>query len=314
MSTVKNFVTAAMLTASVAATKAQQTLQKITTGTNQTTVELFQHRNGTTINNVVWSAWYNQDLSQWAWGDIVYSEATGWVYDNASAWSIPLWNFPAEQIGNGTYEIATTPYTNNKSSRIYNWKDGANTLPGGELSINRYDTDRDAIEDGNTNVDLLHTKWVLPHTFDNGSPLPVGLHLILLSRQWVMDTWPSHGSKRIGFRWNGSARVQQTVDPGGTPYDNLQTVTLWVDDIDHHKKQGIAYPNPTSDELRINDGDTQSGESFEYVIYDVSGRQVGKGKAREDQPIRLGHNKSGMYFINTQDNDGDTTSHKIIKK
>ena len=60
MSTVKNFATAAMLAASVAATKAQQTLQKITTGTNQTTVELFQHSNGTTNNNVVGSAGYDQ--------------------------------------------------------------------------------------------------------------------------------------------------------------------------------------------------------------------------------------------------------------
>ena len=314
MSTVKNFATAAMLAASVAATKAQQTLQKITTGTNQTTVELFQWRNGNSPATIVWSGWYNQDLSQWSGTEIMYSETTGLTYTNQSSWTIPLGNFPAEQIGNGTYEIATTPYTNNKSWKIYNRKNWSNQLPGGEFTVNTYDTDRDAIEDGNTNVDLLHSKWVLPHTFDNGTALPVGLHIVLLSRNGVMDTWPSHPSKRIGFRWNGSSRVQQTHSWLWNPYDNLQNATLWVDDVEHHKKQGVAYPNPTSDELRINDGDTQSGESFEYVIYDISGRQVGNGKAREDQPIRLGHNKSGMYFINTQDNDGDTTSHKIIKK
>ena len=104
------------------------------------------------------------------------------------------------------------------------------------------------------------------------------------------------------------------ADPGGTPYANLQTATLGVNDVENNKKKGQAYPNPTSDELRINDGDTQASESFEYTIYDVSGRQVGSGKAREDQAISLGQNKSGLYFINTKDADGDTTSHKVIKK
>ena len=314
MSTVKNFATAAMLAASVAATKAQQTLQKITTGTNQTTVELFQHSNGTTNNNVVGSAGYDQWQSQWSGPEIIYLETTWLTYNNQSASSIPLGSFPAEQIGNGTYEIATTPYPNNKSEKTHNRKNWSNQLPWWELSINTYDTDRDAIEDGNTNVDLLHSKWVLPHTFDNGTALPIGLWVVLWSREWRKIWWWSHITKRIGLRRNGTTRVQQSQDREWNPIATLQNATLWVDDVEHHKKQGVAYPNPTSDELRINDGDTQSGESFEYVIYDISGRQVGNGKAREDQPISLGHNKSGMYFINTKDNDGGTTSHKIIKK
>lgn len=244
----------------------------------------------------------------------MYSETTGLVYDNASAQNITLGNFPTEQIGNGTFEIATTPYPNNKASTRYNWKSGSNTLPGGELTINAYNTDRDAIEDGNTNADLLHSKWILPHTFDNGAALPVGLHVILTSRDGYKDTGGTHASKRIGLRWNGTARVQQVADPGGTAYDNLQNATLGVHDVESNKKKGLAYPNPTSDELRINDGDAQANESFEYTIYDVSGRQVGSGKAREDQAISLGQNKNGLYFINTKDADGDTTSHKVIKK
>ncbi len=118
----------------------------------------------------------------------MYSETTGLVYDNASAQNITLGNFPTEQIGNGTFEIATTPYPNNKASTRYNWKSGSNTLPGGELTINAYNTDRDAIEDGNTNADLLHSKWILPHTFDNGATLPVGLRVLVGSRDGVPDT------------------------------------------------------------------------------------------------------------------------------
>lgn len=314
MNKLKTLVTGAALAGAVVATKAQQTLQKVTQGSNETIVELFQIRNGSSNSNVVGVNGYNQDLSQGAGTQIAYLESTGSAYTSNANGSLPLGSFPAEQIGNGTFEIATTPYTNNKASTRYNWNNNGTLMPGGQLTINTYNTDRDAIEDGNTNADLLHSKWVLPHTFDNGDPLPVGIHMILMSRDGYKDTGGTHASKRIGFKWNGSAWVQQTVDPAGSPYDNLQNATLGVQDVENSKKKGVAYPNPTSDNIYLNDGDNTTNESFGYTIYDSTGRQIGKGNAREDQPISIGKTSNGMYIINTQDTDGDITSHRVIKK
>ncbi len=307
MNSFKTYVAGAIALSGTA--NAQQTLQKITAGTNQTVVELFQIRNGTSNTDVVGPNGYDQGMSQGSGGDILYLESTGLVYDNASAGSIPLENFPAEQIGNGTFEIATTPHVNNKAGKLYNWKDGSNVLPGGELTINTYNTDRDAIEDGNTNADMLHSKWVLPHTFDNGDALPVGLHVILMSRDGYKDTGGTHASKRIGFRWSGSAWVQQTVDPAGDPYDNLEQATLATNEAVSNKTASKLYPNPVLDGFFYDDGNSNKNEKHAYVIYDIAGRQVGQGTLQEGKKVDLSLNK-GMYILKTDNGD----SKKIIKQ
>ncbi|MGC4129246.1 MAG: T9SS type A sorting domain-containing protein [Bergeyella sp.] len=317
MGKLNNLMTGAMVVGAVAMGKAQQTLQKVTAGTNQTVVELFQVRNGNNVNNVVGSAGYDQGMSDVSGAAIQYLESTGKVYTQSNATNETPSAYPVEQIGNGNFELATPqPYGTNKATKKFNWKDeNGNPLSTSQFSLRQEDTDRDAVEDGNTNIDMLHTKWILPHTFDNGLALPVGLHMILISREgWKQPNGGSHPTKRIGFRWDGGAWVQQAIDPEGNPYDTLQNATLGINDIDVKKNKGVAYPNPTNDTVHLNDGDTASNESFEYVIYDATGRQVGAGKAREDQPISLGKNNNGMYLINAKYTDGDTTSHRVIKK
>lgn len=290
---------------------AQQTLQKITLGSNQTIVELYQIRNGTSNTNVIGSEGYNQDVSEGAGGDIIYLESTGIIYDNGSAGFISLGNFPAEQIGNGNFQIATTPYINSKAVKIYNWKDGSNILQGGELTINRYDTDRDAIEDGNTNVDMLHSKWVLPHTYDSGSALPVGIWMILISRNGVLlNIGSSHPTKRIGFRWNGSQWVQQTNDPAGTPFDNLQQATLGVNDFENNKAEIQVYPNPAKDFIILKNKKT---ESFVYQIFDLSGKLVKKGKRNFNEKIEVKDLLNGNYVLQMESVSGEKQSLKFIK-
>lgn len=289
---------------------AQQTLQKITLGSSQTIVELYQIRNGTSNTNVIGSAGYDQGMSQGSGNDIAYLESTGIVYNNAAESNIPLGSFPAEQIGNGTFEIATTSYTNNKSGKIYNWKNGSNVLPGGEFTINRYDTDRDAIEDGNTNADMLHSKWVLPHTYDNGSALPVGMWMILISRDGVPDTGPTQPAKRVGFRWNGSQWLQQVNDPAGTPFDNLQNATLGVNDIANNKVKINVYPNPAKDFISIKNDRT---ENFVYQIIDSSGKIVKTGKAKTEEQIDVRGLVKGNYVLQIEIGSRETQILKLIK-
>ena len=290
--------------------KAQQTLQKITPQTNQTIVELFQIRNGTANTNVIGSGWYNQDLSQGSGTEIMYLEATNLTYTNQLAVVIPIGVFPAEQIGNGTFEIASTPYTNNKSGKIYNWKNGTNTLPGGEFSVNTYDTDRDAIEDGNTNVDMLHSRWILPHTYDNGTALPVGLWMILLSRQGEKNGGGAHGSKRIGFRWNGSQWIQQANDPAGTPFDNMQQATLAVNEFEIMKNEIQIYPNPAKDFITIKNEKT---ENLSYQIFDISGKLIVSGKSKSNEKIYIKTLEKGNYFLQIQNENGQKQNLKFIK-
>jgi hypothetical protein len=53
MSKINNLVAGIATLAAVTATNAQQVLKKITQNTNDTTVELFAVRHGTTSNNVI---------------------------------------------------------------------------------------------------------------------------------------------------------------------------------------------------------------------------------------------------------------------
>ena len=48
--------------------------------------------------------------------------------------------------------------------------------------MTQYDYDLDAQQDTDTYIDVLKSRFVLPHTYDDGSALPVGLHMIIISR------------------------------------------------------------------------------------------------------------------------------------
>lgn len=308
-------ISAAALTASEA--NAQQTAKKITVQANQTLVELFQIRNGTNMSSTYGAGRYDQGWSAGMWSTIPYLESTGQTYSTTSGANIsPLPHTP-EQIGNGTFDQANPqPYTTSRWTNLQGrmWDNNNAPLPK-PLTIKEYDRDLDAQQDSDTMIDVLKSRWILPHTYDDGTPLPVGLWVIMLSREGNLQPWWwSHIGKRIWFRRNGSVRAAQPVDRLGDPFDILPDSTLGVNDVSVNKNKGVAYPNPTPDEIHLNDGDSKQNESFDYVIYDVTGRQVWAGKAREDQAISLWKNNTGTYIINTRDADGDTNSHKVIKK
>lgn len=289
---------------------AQQALQKITTQTNQTIVELYPIRNGTSNSNVIGSGGYDQDLSQTFGSDIIYIESTGLIYNNISAQIQTPPTYPTEQIANGTFEIGITPYPNNRRQKIFNWKSSGISLTTSDLTVDTFSTDRDAIEDGNTNVDMLHSKWVLPHTYDNGSALPIGMWIILTSRDGVPDTGPTQPSKRIGFRWNGSQWVQQVNDPAGTPFDNLQNATLGVNDFENNNAEIQIYPNPTRDMVNAS-SEKELIESVE--VLDMQGRNLRNIKTNSKKlQIDIHDLERAVYLLKVKTDKGIQTF-KVIK-
>ena len=315
MSTIKNLATAAMLTASVAATKAQQVLKDIKQGTNnELIVTFYSSANGTTPSDIQgsWNKWIDEGATAQRSDPIWYDENTGtifntWVLQNPSTTRV------YETRNNENVSNWTLNYPN--QWRRVNLAGLKNSTGTQTLNINITHQANNANINTNWAREIATAKFTVANTLNDGSPIPAWTRIILRSRNTeILPSWWLT-EKTLWRRHNGIQWIPQTNNPFWVPFDTVSNIpTLGTDETNNTQKAGIAYPNPTSNELYINDGDTQSGESFEYVIYDVSGRQVGNGKAREDQPITLEKNKSGMYFISTQDKDGDRTSHKIIKK
>lgn len=77
-----------------------------------------------------------------------------------------------------------------------------------------------------------------------------------------------------------------------------------------------AYPNPTTDFLRLKVGATISLniESLTYQIYDVTGKQlVNKKVEGSETTIKMQHLVRATYFLKVRDNKKEIKTFKIIK-
>lgn len=74
-----------------------------------------------------------------------------------------------------------------------------------------------------------------------------------------------------------------------------------------------AYPNPTSNFLTLNVGDTKM-ENLSYQLYDVSGKILEEKKiASADVSISMLHLSNAAYFLKVLSNNKEIKSFKIIK-
>jgi len=287
--------------------KAQQVIKSITDDTNATTVELFVLRNGTTPSNVIGEDWFDVNSSDSGW--VVNFRSPDWsITYNATAninWSFPT--LPNELIWNGNFQSSWA----RQSTRI-NFTNTVNSSDILDVSVQRTDSNADALEDGNTNIDLLKSKFIL-----SKSPnIPTGTRAILRSRAGVdLAYWrDSPYKKRIGFQFDGNTRVCQSHDRQWTPFDIMQDTTLGIENFEINETQKMkAYPNPTLDTITLDNGD-QFDNDFDFEIYDLTGKQVWSGKGKEWQAINIENLISGNYIITYEDEDGNKDSNKIIKK
>ena len=71
-----------------------------------------------------------------------------------------------------------------------------------------------------------------------------------------------------------------------------------------------VYPNPTNDIVNI-----ETAESlFNYVVYDINGREIQNGMFGNNNQVNLQNVNSGVYFIKVTTVQGSTATVKVVKK
>jgi len=308
MSKINNVVAGIATLAAVATTQAQQVLKRITDDTSATTVELFVLRNGTTPSNVIGEGWFDIGSSS-SWWVVNFKSPDGSVTYNSTAninGSFPT--LPNEPIWNGNFQSSQAT----KSTRI-NFTNTVNSSDILDVSVERTDSNADALEDANINTDLLKSKFIL-----SKSPnIPTGTRAVIKSRNGVdLGTWSDMPATKVfGFQFNGSTWIEQPVARNGTAFSGytVQTV-LWTEDFEINETKDMkAYPNPTVDTITLDNGD-QLDSNFDFEIYDITGKKVGAGNWKEGQAINIENLISGNYIITHEDEEGNKGSNKIIKK
>ena len=71
-----------------------------------------------------------------------------------------------------------------------------------------------------------------------------------------------------------------------------------------------VYPNPTNDIVNIETQETL----FNYVVYDVNGREIQKVMFGSSNQLNLQNANSGVYFVKVTTTQGSTATVKVIKK
>ena len=102
----------------------------------------------------------------------------------------------------------------------------------------------------------------------------------------------------IYFDWNDPIITNTTYN-----FNN------WIEGISEGDVQNIhVYPNPASESLTISwEGD------FDYQLVDLSGRIVSSGSATDSESISISNAAVGIYQLNVQSNQGNS-SLKVIKQ
>lgn len=290
----------------------QQVIKRITDNSSATVVELFVLRNGSDASNVVgengfntWSSnssssvkYYNQD------GTISYTPT------NATYTNTTLSN---EQISNWTF---STTYAQIDIKTDYTASDWSTPLNFSTTTVN---SEADALQDVNTNTDLLKSKVFLPHTLADGSAIPIGTVAIVTSRKWIdLNTGvASPGNKRLLFERNGSTWIPKVPSITFWSSDNLQSIdgngqVLGTYDINAgHLNFFVVYPNPASNYISINTKEIVV--KMEVKVYDMAGKIVLQGSMISGEKLDVRNLASGNYLI-TIVADDKKSSLKFIKK
>lgn len=90
---------------------------------------------------------------------------------------------------------------------------------------------------------------------------------------------------------------------------------LGVDDvsIQDHNNNFTLYPNPAGDHITIQ-SKKQGNESFEYSIFDMSGKKIQSSSSKFNESINVQRLEKGNYIIQFETRKGDKQSLKLIKK
>ena len=322
MSKINNLVAGIATLAAVTATNAQQALKNITDNTNATVVKIIQPRNNSTAqpNNTVWSNGFDA-WSSGSSGTVFFRTVAGQNMYAATTNNLTAPTIPNEPIGNGTF----TTISNTKKELI-NYENTAWTQTF-NITTTIENTDRDALEDANSNIDLFTTTISLPKTMNDGSPIADNTYGVIVWRNgndlvgWgTVSPSPSLVVQRKQLE---DKRILPPTDWLGVPNNwlsipNIDTnwQVLGIDDFIWSKPDNSkVYPNPIQDTFSFDDGDSNTNERIKYKFIDLSGRVIESGILSENQPTSLSQDhKPGVEMLVLEDEDGNQFSKKAILK
>ncbi len=322
MSKINNLVAGIATLAAVTATNAQQALKNITDNTNATVVKIIQPRNNSTAqpNSTVWSNGFDA-WSSGSSGTVFFRTVAGQNMYAATTNNLTAPTIPNESIGNGTF----TTISNTKKELI-NYENTAWTQTF-NITTTIENTDRDALEDTNNNIDLFTTTISLPKMLNDWSMIQDNTWAVVRWRNGNdLNNWSTVSpAPSIVLQRNQSQNkriLPATARDGGTnpglsiPDIDTNGQVLGIEDFEWNKKDNSKiFPNPIEDQFSFDDGDNNSNEKIKYKFIDLNGRVIESGILSENQPTSLSQDhKPGVEMLVLEDEDGNQFSKKAILK
>ncbi len=144
---------------------------------------------------------------------------------------------------------------------------------------------------------------------NNGSSTSLSLTSGTIST--LLGTLGVNNGDSVSIIWTVKASAGADEMLANTP-NNLKLVRLLISGIDNNMYKGNfkLYPNPAEDMITV---ENYSSEVMNYIIKDVTGRDIKSGLVNSSSSIELNELSSGVYFIELSTKDQNSTI-KFIKK
>ncbi len=301
VSTWKALVVATVFSIFWATTDAEA--QQVVKNVKGNTVKHFAAANGNTLQSTIGSNNIDIGNSDNRGNVSVYDPSLNIVPKNETvATSTTL---PDEIIGNTTFKRDTA--TQSKT---------VNTLPTASIQLSFPTTRARGNGDTDAGIEGIITIRERPTLQTNGQPIPINTKIRLSSPALTdLTTWstllPLQNQR---YNWNGSERVEMTHSPGWVLLPVLEDrgQFMWVEDF-NTLWEAVIYPNPSAGPLTIKTDNNLNDKKIE--IYNLSGQIVLRLPISGDtSEIDISQLSAGPYILTTEDNDGNKTVNKIIKK
>lgn len=297
----------------------QKIIKKITNNPSFTIVDVYKFRNGNS-GNVIGPKGFNENLSDG--GAFSFYTPNNNLYFqytlNCSQMECNL-QINDEQICNGDFK---NMYSQKFTNSNYYALDYNNTQHLFDISAITIETKRDEINDGNINIDLLHTQFEIPKKMTDNSIVPIDTWVVLFIGNAVdldliignngVESYIFSG-KKIVLKFNGNNWIEQDYDWLNNFIEPIKSEcgALLIEDNKQISKFDI-YPNPTSNTFTIQNPEN-SNENFVYKIIDLMGRIVKIDNSKFNEQINIESLTSGNYIIQIETIKGEKLAEKLIK-
>lgn len=298
----------------------QKIIKKITNTPNSTIVDVYRFRNGNS-GNVIGPKGFNENLSDggafsfYTPNNNLYFQYT--LNCNQVECNLPISD---EQICNGVFKNVVA--TNFINSNYYAF-DNNNVQHFFDIPTKILETERDEINDGNNNIDLLHTQFEIPKKMNDNSFVPINTWVVLFIGNAVdldlvignngVESYIFSG-KKIVLKFDGKDWIEQNHDWLNNFIEPITSECgeLIIEHNINFSKFDI-YPNPTSDLVCIK-SNIPNNTKYEYIILDMNGKTVQVGNAKLEEYINIEKLIMGNYIIQIIKDGNLLESKKIIKK